>query len=302
VLAIGLTLFFSGALTGTPDEVRAGPLPAPLAAGSAPGVSDRAPTVAPVPRSVSEAPRVAPSAVSTEVQERADVLALAIQRSFGDASLGELPRGRNGVSASPRAEWVGELSPAALASEVAVIEPSSRARPMETPRIAPTRTAERSGLLVSTTLERATTPTRILPPPGLEELAQSAPQAGSLHFESLPPASSTIGTRGAAAGALHQVASAPIPLAPDPIPLAPDPIPLAPDPIPAVRDVRVARTIWHPTAARRFAYVEVSGQVGPLRVREGDSVGRLTVGKIEPWGVIFLDDGVEIRHRVGASP
>jgi hypothetical protein len=84
--------------------------------------------------------------------------------------------------------------------------------------------------------------------------------------------------------------------------LAPDPNPLAQDPIPAVRDVRVARTIWHPTAARRFAYVEVSGQVGPLRVREGDSVGRLTVGKIEPWGVIFLDDGVEIRHRVGASP
>ena len=70
-------------------------------------------------------------------------------------------------------------------------------------------------------------------------------------------------------------------------------------PLPAIPDLRVARTIWHPTADRRLAYVDVSGQAGPLRVREGDAVGHLIVQKIEPWGVVFLDDGIEIRHRVG---
>ena len=41
------------------------------------------------------------------------------------------------------------------------------------------------------------------------------------------------------------------------------------------------------------------GPPGSLRVREGDRVGRLGVKTIEPWGVVFLDDGIEIRYRVG---
>lgn len=69
--------------------------------------------------------------------------------------------------------------------------------------------------------------------------------------------------------------------------------------LPALRDVRVTRTIWHPSAERRFAYLQVSGQAAPLRVREGDLVGSVSVQTIEPSGVVFLEDGVEIRHRVG---
>ncbi len=66
-----------------------------------------------------------------------------------------------------------------------------------------------------------------------------------------------------------------------------------------IRDVVVARTIWHPDGDRRFALIEVSGHLEPLRVSEGDAVGPLLVRKIEPSGVVFLDDGIEIRRRVG---
>jgi hypothetical protein len=65
-------------------------------------------------------------------------------------------------------------------------------------------------------------------------------------------------------------------------------------------EIFVARTVWHPVAERRVAEVEVRGRPEPLRLREGDAVGPLVVGKIEPSGVVFLHEQVELRRRVGA--
>ena len=76
-------------------------------------------------------------------------------------------------------------------------------------------------------------------------------------------------------------------------PPAPKPVAKAESP-----GVRVERTSWHPSAARRTAVVALaSGE--ELEVHEGDEVGSLVVSRIEPSGVVFLDRGVEVRRRIG---
>jgi hypothetical protein len=84
-------------------------------------------------------------------------------------------------------------------------------------------------------------------------------------------------------------------------------IPDSPPPVVSARlrrapvpEVFVTRTIWHPVAERRVAEVEVRGRPEPLRLHEGDAVGPLVVGRIEPSGVVFLHEQVELRRRVGA--
>jgi hypothetical protein len=67
-----------------------------------------------------------------------------------------------------------------------------------------------------------------------------------------------------------------------------------------VPTVYVERTIWHPMAERRVAVVELEGSDEALELHEGDAVGPLVVGEIEPSGVFFVYDGVELRRRVGA--
>jgi hypothetical protein len=69
--------------------------------------------------------------------------------------------------------------------------------------------------------------------------------------------------------------------------------------------VLVTQTIWHPRAERRIAVIErVDGAEGgeSMRLREGERVGSLQLVAIEPTGVVFLHDGVELRRRVGARP
>jgi hypothetical protein len=63
-------------------------------------------------------------------------------------------------------------------------------------------------------------------------------------------------------------------------------------------EIRVTQTVWHPRAERRLALVVISGQA-PIKIQEGDQLGLLAVGTIEPSGVAFKYDGVEIRCRVG---
>ena len=63
-------------------------------------------------------------------------------------------------------------------------------------------------------------------------------------------------------------------------------------------EIRVTRTVWHPRAERRSSLVGISGQA-PIKLQEGDQLGLLEVGTIEPSGVAFKYDGVEIRCRVG---
>lgn len=82
---------------------------------------------------------------------------------------------------------------------------------------------------------------------------------------------------------------------------------VAPPPVPSIGsaaatpDVRVARTVWHPTPSRRYALVGVAGADEPIRVREGDMVGSAVVSEIDPAGVVFLRDEVEFYRRVSAS-
>jgi hypothetical protein len=63
-------------------------------------------------------------------------------------------------------------------------------------------------------------------------------------------------------------------------------------------EIRVTQTVWHPRAERRLALVGISGRA-PIKLQEGDQLGLLEVGTIEPSGVAFKYDGVEIRCRVG---
>ena len=72
-----------------------------------------------------------------------------------------------------------------------------------------------------------------------------------------------------------------------------------------VTSVMVTQTIWHPRAERRVAVIERlddSEDAEPLRLREGDRIGSLQLVSIEPTGVVFAHDGVELRRRVGARP
>jgi hypothetical protein len=71
---------------------------------------------------------------------------------------------------------------------------------------------------------------------------------------------------------------------------------LAKVPIP---EVVVTRTLWHPLSDRRSATVRVNGEEGSRQMVEGDSVGGLVLLKIEPSGVVFAHDGVQIQRRVG---
>jgi hypothetical protein len=66
--------------------------------------------------------------------------------------------------------------------------------------------------------------------------------------------------------------------------------------------LRVESTEWHPSAQRRVAVVALEGADAPLRLQEGDVVGALVVGEIQPSGVIFYHEGIELRRRVGESP
>jgi hypothetical protein len=70
--------------------------------------------------------------------------------------------------------------------------------------------------------------------------------------------------------------------------------PRAPEP-----EILVVRTVWHPIASRRVAVVEFGGNGEQVEIREGDMIGPLVVGEIEPSGVYFEQDGVELRKRVG---
>jgi len=80
-----------------------------------------------------------------------------------------------------------------------------------------------------------------------------------------------------------------------------EPLEQAPAPRVATRGpaVRVAKTLWHPDADRRLAWIEVSGQTALREVREGERVGPYLVLEIEPTAVLLSDGQVELRREVG---
>jgi hypothetical protein len=181
-----------------------------------------------------------------------------------------------------------ELPPAALTSEVEVVKRIRPAKPPGEPsaaEAAPAETPARS--------ERATEqPARLS---GSAEAPAAPPKPGSRR-PAAPEAEESV-----------QLASAAPAAKPPPAPRAespPRPAPPAAKSEPPVRSsvptVYVERTIWHPMAERRVAVVALEGNGETLELHEGDAVGTLVVGKIEPSGVYFVHDGVEVRRRVGA--
>jgi len=76
-------------------------------------------------------------------------------------------------------------------------------------------------------------------------------------------------------------------------------LPIAPVKLVPIPPVVVQRTIWHPDSSQRTAQVLVKGEPDPLTLHEGDAVGTLVVLRIEPSGVVFLNDRVEIHQRIG---
>ena len=87
-------------------------------------------------------------------------------------------------------------------------------------------------------------------------------------------------------------------------PPPPQPVRRKPAPEKLVRtnlpDVFVSSTVWHPQKDRRLARVTLAGGAAQ-ELHEGDAIGPLVVSVIEPSGVVFLHDGVELRRRVGAK-
>jgi len=69
-----------------------------------------------------------------------------------------------------------------------------------------------------------------------------------------------------------------------------------------VPSVEVVQTIWHPRPERRQAVLRVANQDALVRLSEGDTVGPLVVLEIQPAGVVFDHEGLQIQRRVGAGP
>jgi hypothetical protein len=86
-------------------------------------------------------------------------------------------------------------------------------------------------------------------------------------------------------------------------PPPPEPAPSLPttakaEPLPGSPEISVQRTLWHPSASRRSAFVVLGGEPAQ-RVEEGDVVGRYVVQEIQPSRVVFLHDGKPLERKVG---
>lgn len=66
-------------------------------------------------------------------------------------------------------------------------------------------------------------------------------------------------------------------------------------------DLTVIRTSWHPTSDRRSAKIRLEEKNELVTLREGDSVGGMTIHEISPSAVIFSAGEVQIRRRVGEA-
>lgn len=178
-----------------------------------------------------------------------------------------VPRDLPSAAAPPRLRERASLPPEALASDVKVVERVAAAAP---PAVTEPQPA-------------ALPPPEATPAPARPEPAAVA---------SAPPAPK------ARSATRNSVAAAPESRVQDPAPtLAPERSSVARAALP---ELLVTRTIWHPLAERRIAILSVEGRDAPLHVREGDAIGPLIVESIEPSGVVFQHDGVELRRRVGA--
>jgi len=188
-----------------------------------------------------------------------------------------------------------QLPAAALASEVKVVK-----RPLPGPRLPDTEVQRAAEAELAAKVEIARGKPFNEPPP--RPPAPPPRQAETRAQTPPPPAPPAEKVAKASPPVAESSPATPTPKPPKPAPAKAPPVTKAsakPAPIvkAVVPSVRVEQTRWHPDAARRTALVQVDG--GEREVQEGDSVGPLEVSKIEPSGVVFLRDGVELRRRIG---
>lgn len=130
---------------------------------------------------------------------------------------------------------------------------------------------------------------RVVAPSGAAAAAPAEPIARSVQVEPRP----SVAALQAAADRVEPRSEPVAPPDPDP-----DPIVIVRNPVPPLV---VERTVWHPEAGRRRAFVGLEDRTEPLEVGEGDSVGSLVVIAIEPSAVVFRQGSIELRYRVGAK-
>jgi len=206
---------------------------------------------------------------------------------------------------APASDPVEQASavPPATATEP---QPAAAAAPPPQPAL-PAGIAERLPPL-GTTLDVPSTGTLAPAPPDpslpaaapqLAAAVEPAPEAGAR--EPAPIAVEAAPAPEPEAAPVQATPPAPPPQArpaaqPAPPAVAPKP---APPPAPSAPSVLVERTSWHPTAARRLAWVTVEGITGARELHEGDAVGALVVKEIRPSSVVFLHGADRLQRRVG---
>ncbi|MFQ5418402.1 MAG: hypothetical protein ACE5FL_15355, partial [Myxococcota bacterium] len=240
-------------------------------------------------------------ASNVEVVERVPIAPTAEEiraavEAIADESMAKLPALPPGVNA--------ETPPAAAE------KPAPTARAVTRPEPG----SQRPGSARAEPITEATA--AAAPKPGSRRPGSKPPTEEEAQIASAPPTKPAPGTRRPGAqppsDPPQQLARTAAPrVSPTPPPKPPPAVvasvdkPAAPPPRPPQRlrsplpNVVVERTIWHPLAERRVAVVELPDRGESLELREGDAVGPLVVKEIGPSGVTFVNEGVELRRRVG---
>lgn len=193
--------------------------------------------------------------------------------------------------------------PQAFASPVEVVE-----RPAPTPAVepAPAPPAEAAAVVPAPAAspESPPKPGELPPFDYRSRTAQKTPSAPAPAPAARPVEVAKLESPTPPAHTRAPARSEPVAAATPPAPAPAQPVRRKPPPEKIVRanlpDVFVSSTVWHPQKDRRLAKVSLSGGVAK-DLHEGDAIGPLVVSRIEPSGVIFVHDGVELRRRVGAK-
>ena len=238
------------------------------------------------------------AAGSTEPRAEPSAAALRPRKPRG----AEPARRRSSPSpaAVPSAVSEHELPAAALASKVEVMR-----RPPAQPRIAAPEPAE----------PQASEPARTALAPSIAAQREAPEPSGGAPAPAGADASATslVATATPVQEVRRRAPEPPEPRAEQPREAASEPVVVAVAPRerePAeaasseilraeIPGLRVERTVWHPIAERRVALIEFERSAERREIREGDAVGPLVVSKIEPSGVVFVHEGVEVRRRIG---
>jgi hypothetical protein len=185
-----------------------------------------------------------------------------------------------GAGPEGRAELAGETAATSQAASVKVPRVAAYAGDSPPTSVEPSQATRPESLSAAALASRVEVVDRMAPPAPSSDAVSEPPTP----LPAAPPDATAARREAAAAGSGR---SRPSPVGPSKLVRA------------FVPSVLVVRTVWHPAAERRVATIEVEGRPEPLLLHEGDVVGPLVVSEIEPSGVVFLHDEVELRRRIG---